>query len=130
MVGEDIARLQGFCEDVTDYALKIKTIQKKMTRSLRAMNPHNYNPDYYVTKPNGKKTKKRGTVIKGASNWQKSKRYQVMQREIRELQRVMAATRARAHGELANEIISIGKNIKTEKLSYKSFQRNFGKSVG
>ena len=42
----------------------------------------------------------------------------------------MVATRKTAHGQLVNEILKQGVLIKTEKLSYKGFQKNFGKSVG
>ena len=47
----------------------------------------------------------------------------------RERDRRRAAERKRAHGELANPILEQGTTIKTEKLSYQSFQRNFGRSV-
>jgi len=53
-----------------------------------------------------------------------------MQQQLSELQRRVAASRKRTHGELANQIISKGKVIKTEKLSYKAFQSRYGKSIG
>jgi putative transposase len=53
-----------------------------------------------------------------------------IQLKVTELNRKMQATRKRAHGELANEILRLGKAVKTEKLSYKAFQKMFGKSVG
>ena len=53
-----------------------------------------------------------------------------MQTEVAELQRKMAATRKRSHGEMVNRILMLGNVIKTEKLSYKAFQKRFGKSVG
>jgi len=34
------------------------------------------------------------------------------------------------HGRLVNIILQIGNHIKTEQLSYKAFQKVFGKSVG
>jgi putative transposase len=48
---------------------------------------------------------------------------------LAELQLVLAATRKQSHGKLANEILKLGTDIKTEKLSYGAFQRTFGKSV-
>jgi putative transposase len=47
----------------------------------------------------------------------------------RERDRRLAAERKRAHGELANPILEQGTTIKSEKLSYQSFQKNFGRSV-
>jgi putative transposase len=41
----------------------------------------------------------------------------------------LAAERKRSHGELANRILGQGTTIKTEELSYKSFQKNYGRSV-
>lgn len=42
----------------------------------------------------------------------------------------MAAARKAAHGNLANKIFRVGSIIKTEKLSYKGWQKRFGRSVG
>ncbi|MDR3543393.1 MAG: hypothetical protein P4L69_20920 [Desulfosporosinus sp.] len=41
-----------------------------------------------------------------------------------------AAYRKTLHRQLANQILSVGVQIKTEKLSYRAFQKTFGKSVG
>jgi len=46
-----------------------------------------------------------------------------------EWQRKMTETRKRSHGELVNNILRLGKTVKTEKLSYSAFQKQFGKSV-
>jgi transposase len=51
-------------------------------------------------------------------------------REFAEVKRKEAATRKRVLGEKANEILAFGNTIKIERLSYKAFQRCFGKSVG
>ena len=47
-----------------------------------------------------------------------------------DMARKQATHRKTQHGRLVNTILKIGNQIKTEKLSYKSFQKNFGKSVG
>ena len=47
----------------------------------------------------------------------------------RELSRKMAEARNTAQGKLANEILQLGNIVKTEKLSYKGFQKLWGKSV-
>ena len=46
-----------------------------------------------------------------------------------DLQRRLAAARKRDHGELANRILAQGTTIQTETLSYRAFQRCFGRSV-
>lgn len=48
----------------------------------------------------------------------------------KELYRVMAAVRNTSQGTLANEILRMGKIVKTEKLSYKGMQKLFGSSIG
>jgi putative transposase len=86
-----------------------------MDRSPRATNPDNYNEN--------------GTIKYGKKQWVFSTQYRALKAELAELQRVLATTRKRSHGKLANEILKLGTNIKTKKLSYEAFQRTFGKSV-
>jgi putative transposase len=50
-----------------------------------------------------------------------SKRYQALARKRRERERCLA--------ELANRILGKGTTVKTEKLSYKAWQRRYGKST-
>ena len=49
---------------------------------------------------------------------------------LRELYRRETAHRKTLHGQLANQILTIGRYIKTEKLSFKAFQKLFGRSIG
>ncbi len=90
-------------------------MQRKRDRSLRATNPDNYNEN--------------GTIKSGKKQWVFSAQYRALKAVLAELKRVLAATRKRSHGKPANEILKLGTNIKTEKLSYEAFQRTFGKSV-
>ena len=69
------------------------------------------------------------TIKKGPKRWDKSARYHKRQFELADLERCLAAARKRDHGELANKILGFGDLIQTEKLSYKSFQKNFGRSA-
>jgi putative transposase len=50
--------------------------------------------------------------------------------KIADLSRREQEHRKNLHGKLSHKVLSMGNDIRTEKLSYKSFQRNFGKSVG
>jgi hypothetical protein len=49
---------------------------------------------------------------------------------VSDLERRKAAYRKTEHGKLVHRVVSMGTTINTEKLSYKAFQKNFGKSVG
>jgi hypothetical protein len=109
------AILEQFCPKVVEPWQDIRRIQRAMDRSRRATNPDNFDA--------------RGRCKKGAKKWNRSHRYQVLAGKRRERDRQLAAERKRSHGELANRILAEGTTIKTEKLSYKSFQKNFGRSV-
>ncbi len=49
---------------------------------------------------------------------------------LRELYRRETAHRKTLHGQLANQVIAIGTQINTEKLSYKALQKMYGRSIG
>ena len=115
MVSETEALLLQFCAELENRQREIRRLQRKIDRQRRANNPGNYNPN--------------GTVKKGAKVWHKSKRQQKTEAKLSELQRKQAAHRKSLHGQLVNQILSLGNVVRTEKLSYKAFQRMFGKSV-
>jgi putative transposase len=110
------AFLTAFCSSLKLIQEPIKYIQKFIERSRRAMNKSNFNAD--------------GTIKSGAKKWQQSRRYRKAKAQVGELHRRMGETRKRLHGELCNKIIGMGSTIHAEKLSYKSFQKQWGKSVG
>ncbi len=114
-VGENDAFLSQFCDEVVQPWKEIRCEQRAQDRSRRVTNPDNYNDN--------------GTVKKDSRKWHRSNRYKKRQKRIAECQRTLAATRKKQHGEMCNRILSIGNIIKTEKLSYKSFQKNHGRSV-
>jgi transposase len=115
IVGESDAILAQFCDEVIQPWKTIRSEQRAQDRSRRAANPGNFNED--------------GTVKKGSRKWHRSNRYKKRQARIAECQRKLAAGRKRQHGELCNKVLKLGKIIKTENLSYKSFQKNYGRSV-
>jgi hypothetical protein len=97
-------------------AEKIGKLQKKMDRSRRKTNPNNFKED--------------GTIVSGSKKWVSSNRYKAIRAEVAESQRRLSATRKCMHGKLANSILSTGIFIRTESLSYKKLQQDFGRSVG
>ena len=109
------AALERFCPTVEQPWREMRRIERGMDRSRRATNPGNFSAD--------------GTVKRGKKHWNRSGRYQRLAMKRRERERRLAAERKRTHGELANRILALGRTVKTEKLSYRSFQKCFGRSV-
>jgi len=115
VVSDKQASLERFCDELSNKQKEIRPLQRKLDRQRRANNPQNYNPD--------------GTIKPGKKTWHESTRYKKTKTKLANIQRELAAHRKTLHGNLANRILKLGKNIKTEKLSYRAFQKNFGKSV-
>ena len=115
-VGETKADLKQFCSELESIEKEIGLLQRKLDRQRRANNPGNYN--------------KAGTIKKGAKRWVLSVGYKETRAELADLQHRHAEYRKSLHGKLANEIVRVGKDLHIENNSYKSFQKNFGKSVG
>jgi putative transposase len=109
------ANLEPFCPTVTQPWKEIRRLERAMDRSRGATNPEHFNAN--------------GTVKKGKKKWKRSRRYQKLALKRRERERRLGQERKRSHGQLANRILAEGKTVKTEKVSYKSFQKCFGKSV-
>ncbi len=116
MVGTDSAFLTPFCAELKPRQETIQYLQRRIDRSKRITNPQNYASD--------------GTIKAGPKKWNRSKRYQRLQNQVAEAHRKLAETRKRLHGELINNLLRKGKIIQTEKLSYRAFQKRFGRSVG
>ena len=94
---------------------QIRRLQRKIDRSRRANNPDNYNTD--------------GAVKKGSSVWHTGNRGRRLATKLANHHRCLAATRKRDHGKLVNDLLQIGGTIKIEKNSYRSYQRNYGRST-
>ena len=109
------AKLEPFCPTIIQPWDELRRIERAMDRSRRASNPDNFNQD--------------GTVKKGPKTWTRSRRYILLARKRKELERRLSAERKRSQGELANRILDQGSIVKTEKLSYKAFQKCFGRNV-
>lgn len=115
-VGGNAAILEQFCHRVKQPWAEMRRLSRAMDRSRRAINPDHYNAD--------------STVKEGRKTWMRSTRYVKRRTRLADMGRRLASERKRAHGELANRIIAMGcDEIRTEKLSYKAFQRHFGRSV-
>jgi transposase len=108
--------LTSFCSKLKPLHLRLKNLQRKMDRSLRSTNPDNYN--------------EKKQVKKKVLTWLKSKNYKKNQTILYEVYRKLKTHRKRLHGRLSNKIIRLGNIIRTEDLSFKAFQKMYGRSIG
>jgi transposase len=115
IVGDTQAKLTMFAEEVARDHQKIRRVQRKQDRQRRANNPDCYD--------------EKGRAIKGKPPSKKSQHQLETELVLQELYRREAAHRKTLHGQLANEILAVGKYILTEKLSFKAFQKMFGRSI-
>ncbi len=90
--------------------------QQKRRLQRRANNQENYDH--------------KGRVKKGRLRWKDSQGYKTTLRRLATQERKLAAHRKSLHGHLVHEIVAYGITITTEKLSYKAWQKQYGKSVG
>jgi transposase len=109
--------LQAFCASLMPKAQQLKDLQRKMARSRRL---NNSQPPVLI----GTQGKKHPLFKKS------SKRYLRLKARHTEIYRRVACTRKKLHGTLVNEILSLGNQVYTEKLSYQAWQKCFGKSIG
>ncbi len=110
------ARLDTFCAEVMPDLKRKKRLARKLERQRRANNPQNYDT--------------KGRVKKGHLQWKHSQGYQTTRRRLASQERKLAAHRKSLHGKLAHEVVASGNTIITEQISYKAWQRQYGRSVG
>jgi len=115
VVSKESADLLSFCPTIKHPWKEVRRVQRAMDRSRRATNPHCYNAN--------------GTWKKGQKVKVISKRYQALRAQYAEAERKLSAERKRSHGELTNAIVRHGNVVKTEKLSYRAWQKMYGRSV-
>lgn len=118
---EGPARLLLLAEELAHDARKRRRLQRHLDRQRRANNPERYD-----TK--GRIKKRRGGQRQRV--WRESQSYQKTRKRLATTERKLAAHRRALHGKLAKEIIRRGDDLRIEKVSYKSWQRCFGRSLG
>jgi hypothetical protein len=116
---EGEAHLLPLCEELKPDVRAKRRLERKLDRQRRASNPGNYDEKGRI--------KKRG---KRRLTWKNSKGYLATRRRLAHTERKLAAHRKSLHGRLVHQIIRRGNTIRTEKLSYKAWQKQYGKSVG
>ncbi len=113
------ALLVPLCAELRPDARAIRRLQRKMERQRRAANPEHYDE--------WGRPKKRG---KGAPRWKQSRSYQASRRRKATKERRLAAHRKSLHGCMVHQIVRVGNTIIIEKLSYRGWQKRYGRSVG
>ena len=113
------ASLSLFCEELAPDEQAIRRLQRRMERQRRAANPDNYDAQGRIKKQGKKRLK-----------WKTSKSYERTRRRKATRERRLSAQRKSLHGGKAHEIVAVGNTIIIEKLSYKAWQKQYGKSVG
>lgn len=116
-VGE--ARLSVFCEELAPNTQVIRRLQRRMERQRRAANAGNYDERGRIKKQGKKRLQ-----------WKNSTNYQKTRQRKAEKERKLAAHRKSLHGQRVHEIVAVGTMVIVEKISYKAWQKQYGKSVG
>jgi len=112
-----IAILQPIFDRLKEYADELRILQRKLDRQRRANNPDNYNTN--------------GMIRKGKClRWKRSQGYIETNNRIKELYRLITEMRKSAIRELSSIIAALSKKVSAEDLSYKTLQKNYGRSVG
>lgn len=126
-------KLLVLASSVENIEKQKRVLQRKLDRQRRANNQHKYNEE--------------GTIKKNNLKWIWSKNYIKTKNQLAELQRKLAEKRKQDHNKLANWILSLGDDIKVERMNYKGLQarvketikdkngkfkskKRFGKSIG
>lgn len=94
---------------------ELRRLNRAIDRSKRATNPDNYNED--------------GTIKKGRRKWNKSKRCIRLENERKELYRRSAWNRKCSHNRLANHIVSLGGDIRVEKMRISALAKRSSKTT-
>src|SRR5262245_49307523 len=110
------ARLGLFCAAIDPKVATKRRLQRKLDRQRRANNPQNYD--------------EQGRCKQGPKTWHDSQGYQATRRRLAHQERTLAAQRKSLHGQLAHDIVAVGDTILTEQISYRAWQKQFGRSVG
>ncbi|ANO35438.1 hypothetical protein A6E01_19690 (plasmid) [Vibrio breoganii] len=123
---ETEAKLLGFVADIKKLDGKLAKLQRKSARIQRLLNADNYQR---VAKVRGRKTVHIWQRKKGTRDTVKSNHWHKINSQIVELHRLLAAKRKQYHDIIANDILALGDEIVTEKVSVKGWQKMFGKSI-
>lgn len=104
-----------FCAELTNKERAIRLIQRRIDRQRRANNPDCFD--------------EQGRWIKGKRARNVSRRMRRSLQCLRRIRQQQTDHRKSLHGHLVRQILTLGSDFRLEKLSYRSFQRSFGRST-
>jgi hypothetical protein len=113
------ASLAVFCEELAPDERSIRRLQRKMERQRHAANPDNYDANGRIKKQGKQRLK-----------WKTSKGYERTRRRKAEKERKLSAHRKSLHGRKVHEIVAVGNTVILEHISYRAWQKQYGRSVG
>lgn len=114
VVSDDNVYLKELADIKTPYK-KLRRFDRAMDRSKRSTNPQNYNSN--------------GTVKKGSKKWNYSNRYLKLKSKRKELFRKIASIRKQNHEKTANNILSLGLDVRVETMRFQSLQKRAKKTT-
>ena len=109
------ATFRKFCPGVVPCAATKRRLQRQADRIIRQSNPDCFNTS--------------GQWIKGKRAEVISNRLQKIRDKIANTERKLQARRKSEHGQLVNQLLTEANVWQLEKLSYKAYQKMYGKSV-
>jgi transposase len=113
------ASLSILGEELAPDERQMRRLQRKMDRQRRAANPEHYDKQGRIKKQGKKRLP-----------WKNSRGYQRTRRRKAEKERKLAAHRKSLHGRKVHEIVRVGNTVIIEKISYRAWQKQYGRSVG
>ena len=117
--GEECVALHELSPGCQKDEAEIRRLKRKLDRSRRANNPHNYNADGTLRK----------AVKGGRLKWFNSNTYKRTRSRIRELDRKTSAKRKMEHNILSKTILSHGHEFVVENMSFKGLQKRAEKTT-
>jgi transposase len=112
------ASLEMLGEELAPDERQIRRLQRKLDRQRRAANPEHYDEQ-------GRIKKARKTRLP----WKNSRGYERTRQRKAEKERKLAAHRKSLHGRKVHEIVSQANTVIVEKICYKAWQKQYGRSV-
>lgn len=113
-VSSEDSYLATLAERSVKYDLRIRRLQRKIERSMRYLNPGNYNAD--------------GTVKRGKHTWVLSKRCRRLKVLLRDTYRRKTAYTHDMHGYMTNRIVSQADTVVIEPMNWQGLARRSKKT--
>ena len=109
VVSDKKVKLTELAEEIAIEERKRRNLQRKLDRQRRANNPDKFNENGTVNSSNRKR-------------WVISKNYLKTKHQLAEINRKLAAKRKQKHHQYANDILSLGLDVRVETMNYKGLQ--------